>query len=60
MDERQCRECTFWSWEWKDWRIIEASGFHQVENVIKQSVQTSAICSSRYEALGKFGEHSRS
>lgn len=21
---RECRECTFWSWEWKDWRIIVA------------------------------------
>ena len=34
--------------------------FHQVENVIKQLVHTSAVHSSRYEALGKFGEHSRS
>ena len=34
--------------------------FHQVENVIKQLVHTSAVRSSRYEALGKFGEHSRS
>ena len=33
---------------------------HQVENVIKQLVHTSAVRSSRYEALGKFGEHSRS
>ena len=31
-----------------------------VENVIKQLVHTSAVGSSRYEALGKFGEHSRS
>ena len=29
-------------------------------NVIKQLVYTSAVRSSRYEALGKFGEHSRS
>ena len=34
--------------------------FHRVENVIKQLVHTSAVRSSRYEALGKFGEHSRS
>ena len=34
--------------------------FHWVENVIKQLVHTSAVRSSRYEALGKFGEHSRS
>ena len=31
-----------------------------VENVIVQLVHTSAVGSSRYEALGKFGEHSRS
>ena len=29
-------------------------------NVIKQLVHMSAVHSSRYEALGKFGEHSRS
>ena len=34
--------------------------FHWVENVIKQLVHTSAVRSSRYEAPGKFGEHSRS
>ena len=34
--------------------------FHWVENVIKQWVHTSAVHSSRYEALGKFREHSRS
>ena len=34
--------------------------FHLVENVIKQLVHTSAVRSLRYEALGKFGEHSRS
>ena len=34
--------------------------FHRVENVIKQLVHTSAVRSSKYEALGKFGEHSRS
>ena len=33
--------------------------FHWVENVIKQLVHTSAVCSSRYEARGKFGEHER-
>ena len=33
--------------------------FHRVENVIKQLVHTSAVCSSRYEARGKFGEHER-
>ena len=33
---------------------------HRVENVIKELVHTSAVRSSRYEALGKFGEHSRS
>ena len=32
----------------------------KIENVIKQLVHTSAVRSSRYEALGKFGEHSRS
>ena len=34
--------------------------FHQVENVLKQLVHKSSVCSSRYEALGKFGEHLRS
>ena len=39
----------------------EKKNFHQVENVIKQSVHVLAVCSSRYEALGKLnGEHSRS
>ena len=38
----------------------EKTIFHRVENVIKQLVHMSAVCSSRYEALGKFGEHSRS
>ena len=32
--------------------------FHRVENVIKQLIHTSAVRSSRYEALGKYGEHS--
>ena len=39
---------------------LEKKIFHRVENVIKQLVHTSAVRSSRYEALGKFGEHSRS
>ena len=34
--------------------------FHWVENVIKQLVHMSAVRSLRYEARGKFGEHSRS
>ena len=33
---------------------------NRVENVIKQLIHESAVRSSRYEALGKFGEHSRS
>ena len=33
---------------------------YRIENVIKQLVHASAVRSSRYEALGKFGEHSRS
>ena len=41
-------------------KSLEKKNFHWVENVIKQLVHTSAVCSSRYEALGKFGEHSRS
>ena len=32
--------------------------FHRVENVIKQLFHTSAVRSSRYEALWKFGKHS--
>ena len=39
---------------------LEKKIFHRVENVIKQLVHTSAVHSSRYEALGKFGDHSRS
>ena len=35
-------------------------GEKKLENVIKQLVHMSAVRSSRYEALGKFGEHSRS
>ena len=34
--------------------------FRRVDNVIKQLVHTSAVRSSRYKALGKVGEHSRS
>ena len=37
---------------------LEKKVFHRVENVIKQLVHTSAVRSSRYEALGKFREHS--
>ena len=39
---------------------LEKKIFHRVENVIKQLVHTSAVRSSRYEARGKFREHSRS
>ena len=38
----------------------EKKNSHRVENVIKQLFYTSSVCSSRYEAHGKFGEHSRS
>ena len=41
-------------------KSLEKKNFHRVENVIKQWVHTSAVRLSRYEALGKFGEHSRS
>ena len=40
-------------------KSLEKKIFHQVENVIKQLVHTSAVRSSRYEARGKFGEHER-
>ena len=40
-------------------KSLEKKKFHQVENVIKQLVHTSSMRSSKYEALGKFGEHSR-
>ena len=40
-------------------KSLEKKIFHQVENVIKQLVHTSAGRSSRYEARGKFGEHER-
>ena len=33
-------------------KSLQKKIFHQVENVIKQLVHTSAVCSSRYEALG--------
>ena len=39
---------------------LEKKIFHRVENVVKQLVHTSAMRSSRYEARGKFREHSRS
>ena len=32
----------------------------KIENVIKQLVRMSAVRSSRYEAIEKFGGHSRS
>ena len=38
---------------------IEKKIFLRVENVVKQLVHTSAMRSSRYEAIGKFGEHER-
>ena len=41
-------------------KSLEKKIFHLVENVIKQLILVSAVCSLRYEALGKFGEHSRS
>ena len=41
-------------------KSLEEKIFHQVKNVIKQLVNMSAVGSSIYEALGKFGEHSRS
>ena len=41
-------------------QIPQEKIFHWVENVIKQLVHTSAVCSLIYEALGKLGEHSRS
>ena len=40
-------------------KSLEKKFFHPVENVIKQLVHTSCVRSSRYEALGKFKEHSR-
>ena len=41
-------------------KSLEKKKFHRVENVIKQLVHESAVHSSGYEVLGKFGEHSRS
>ena len=41
-------------------KSLEKKIFHPVENVIKQLVRALAVGSSRYEAFGKFGEHSRS
>ena len=40
-------------------KSLEKKIFHQVEDVIKQLLHMSAVRSSRYEALGKFEEHSR-
>ena len=60
----QLRERASYSYCARSWRQQTSPSrkkiFHQVENVIKQLVYTSAVRSSRYEALGKFGEHSRS
>ena len=41
-------------------QIPREKNFALVENVIKQLVHVSAVHLSRYEARGKFGEHSRS
>ena len=41
-------------------QIPQEKIFHRVENFIKQLVLMSAVRSLRYEALEKFGEHSRS
>ena len=41
-------------------KSLKKKFFHQVENIIKQLVHASAVRSSRNEALGKFGEHSKS
>ena len=41
-------------------KSLEKKIFHRVENVKKKLVYSSTVRSSRYEALGKFGEHSRS
>ena len=49
-----------WVKTWKTSGQPRINGLHyRVENVIKQLVHESAVHSSRYEALGKFGEHSR-
>ena len=45
---------------WRQQTSLKKKIFHRVENVIKQLVHTSAVHSLRYEALGKFREHSRS
>ena len=50
-----------WMNAWKTSGQPRINGLnYRVENVIKQLVHESAVRSSRYEALGKFGEHSRS
>ena len=41
-------------------KSLAKKSFPSVENVIKPLVHMSAVHLSRYEALGKFGEHSRS
>ena len=50
-----------WANGWKTSGQSRNNGLiYCVENVIKQLVHESAVRSSRYEALWKFGEHSRS
>ena len=39
-------------------QIPQEKNFHRVENVIKQLVHALAVHLLRYEAFGKFGEHS--
>lgn len=41
------------------WSVSSRFANHRVDNVIKQLVHASAVCSSRCEALGRFGERSR-
>ena len=41
-------------------KSLKKKNFHRVENVIKQLVHALAVHLLRYEAFGKFGEHSRS
>ena len=57
----QLRERASYSYCARSWRQqtnpSRKKNFHRVENVIKQLVHTSSVRSSRYEALGKFGEH---
>ena len=41
-------------------KCLEKNLNYRVENAIRQFVHASAVRSSTCEALGKFGEHSRS